>query len=165
MLRALVAISAVCAVFTSGTAVAEEAFPLFGDLTAPVNLGPPVNSSGEESGPAISDDSRSLYFNRNANRAGVDEDEDLVVAHRGHPGDAWRDPVPLATINTPSFHERNAAIAPDERLLFFSSDRNVDETGNPVGFGGLDLYYSKRADSRNDNGWSPPVNRGRGALS
>jgi hypothetical protein len=41
---------------------AQQAFPLLGDWTAPSNLGPPVNSSDEESGPAISDDSRSLYF-------------------------------------------------------------------------------------------------------
>jgi hypothetical protein len=66
----------------------------------------------------------------------------------------------LATINTPTFHERNAAPSRDERLLFFSSDRNVDGAGNPVGFGGLDLYYSRRAKTTGDSAWTPPVNLG-----
>lgn len=156
----LAASVAVCAVFASGGAAAQEVFPSFGDWDAPVNLGPPMNSSEEESGPAISDDGRSLYFNRNPNLAGVDEDEDLFVAHRGGPREDWGVPVPLATINTPTFNERNVAISPDGLLLFFSSNRSVDDGGNPVGFGGLDLYYSRRTDRTDDGGWSPPVNLG-----
>jgi WD40-like Beta Propeller Repeat len=139
---------------------AQQAFPLLGDWTAPSNLGPPVNSSDEESGPAISDDSRSLYFNRNPNLAGVDVDEDLFVSHRGRPREAWGAPVPLVTINTSTFNERNAALSSDERLLFFSSDRNVDGAGIAVGFGGLDLYYSRRAKGTGDSGWTPPANLG-----
>jgi WD40-like Beta Propeller Repeat len=141
-------------------ATAEEATPSFGDWSVPVNLGPRVNSWQEESGPAVSDDGRSLYFNRNPNLVGVDEDEDLFVAHRGGPHDEWGEPLPLATINTPTFHERNAALSRDGLLLFFSSNRNVDDTGNSVGFGGLDLYYSRRGDRTDDSGWSPPVNLG-----
>ena len=148
------------AVLVTSGAAAEDAFPAFGDWSTRVNLGAAVNSSQEESGPAISDDSRSLYFNRNPNVAGVDEDEDLFVAHRGGPRDEWSAPLPLATINTPTFHERNAAISRDGLLLVFSSNRNVDGAGNSVGFGGLDLYYSRRSDRRDDSGWSPPVNLG-----
>jgi hypothetical protein len=160
VLKTFAAIFAVCAAFTSGDAAAQQGFPLFGDWTAPNNLGPPVNSSDEESGPAISDDSRSLYFNRNPNLAGVDVDEDLFVSHRAGPGEAWGAPVPLVTVNTPTFHERNAALSSDERLLFFSSDRSLDGAGNPVGFGGLDLYYSRRAKGTDDSGWTSPVNLG-----
>jgi WD40-like Beta Propeller Repeat len=163
-------VAMLCATFAPGDAAAQQAFPLFGDWTAPNNLGSvdctervpptePVNSSDEESGPAISDDSRSLYFNRNPNSQG-DVDEDLLVSHRARPGDPWCAPVPLVTINTPTFHERNAALSSNERLLFFSSDRNVDGAGNPVGLGGLDLYYSRRAKGTGDSGWSAPVNLG-----
>lgn len=158
--KGLAALAAVCAVFASNGAAAEEVFPPFGDWSAPVNLGPLVNSGEEESGPAISDDGRSLYFNRNPNLAGIDEDEDLFVAHRGGPHEDWGVPVPMATLNTPTFNERNAAISPDGLLLFFSSNRNVDDAGNPVGFGGLDIYYSRRTDRTDDSGWSPPVNLG-----
>jgi hypothetical protein len=156
------AVFAVCAAFTPGDAAAQQAFPLFGDWTGPSNLGSPVNSLDEESGPAISDNSRSLYFNRNPNLMGVDMDEDLFVSHRGSPreDEDWGAPVPLVTINTSTFHERNAALSSDERLLFFSSNRTVDGAGNPVGFGLLDLYYSRRAKGTGDSGWTPPVNLG-----
>jgi hypothetical protein len=153
-------VAMLCATFAPGDAAAQQAFPLFGDWTAPNKLGEPVNSPDEESGPAISDNSTTLYFNRNPNLAGVDVDEDLFVSHRGRPRDAWGAPAPLVTINTPTFHERNAALSPDELLLFFSSDRNVDGAGNPVGFGGLDLYSSRRARGTGDSGWTPPVNLG-----
>src|SRR5919109_1128560 len=139
--KSLAAIAAACAVFTSSDAAAQEVFPLFGDWSAPVNLGQAVNSGEEESGPAISDDGRSLYFNRNPDLVDVDEDEDLFVAHRGGPHDDWDAPLGLATINTPTFHERNAAISRDGLLLFLSSNRSVDDAGNAVGFGGLELYY------------------------
>ncbi|MGH3104929.1 MAG: hypothetical protein ACRDN6_12620 [Gaiellaceae bacterium] len=158
--KGLATIAAVCAVFVSNGAAAQEVFPLFGDWSVPVNLGPPVNSADEESGPAISDDGRSLYFNRNPNLAGVDEDEDLFVAHREGPHEDWGVPLPLVSLNTPTFHERNPAISPDGLLLFFSSNRTVDDAGNSVGFGGLDLYYSRRADRTDDSGWSSPVNLG-----
>lgn len=148
------------AAFTPGDAAAQQGFPLFGDWRAPSNLERPVNSFAEESGPTISDNSRSLYFNRNPNLAGADVDEDLFVSHRGRPRDAWGAPVPLVTINTPTFHERNPALSSDELLLFFSSDRNVDGADNPVGFGSLDLYYCRRAKGTGDSGWSAPVNLG-----
>jgi hypothetical protein len=61
----IVAAVALCALFGSGGAAGQEVFPMFAEWAAPVNLGAPVNSSEEESGAAISDDGRSLYFNRN----------------------------------------------------------------------------------------------------
>ena len=130
-------VAMLCATFAPGDAAAQQAFPFFGDWRAPNNLESmnstkPVNSTDEESGPAISDNSRSLYFNRNPNLPGVDVDEDLFVSHRGRPRERWGAPVPLVTINTPTFHERNVALSPDERLLFFSSDRNVDEPEGPA---------------------------------
>jgi peptidoglycan-associated lipoprotein len=57
------------------------------------------------------------------------------------------------TVNTPTFNERNATLSRDGLLLFFSSDR-------PGGFGGLDLYVSRRVDRNDDQGWSTPVNLG-----
>jgi hypothetical protein len=117
-----------------------------------VNLGLSLNTAAEESAPALSDDGRSLYFNRNPNLPD-DNDEDLYVSHRVGPHEEWGDPVPLATFNTPSFHERNAALSRDGLLLFFSSNR-------PGGFGGLDLYFSRRMDRNDDLGWSAPANLG-----
>jgi hypothetical protein len=138
--------------------------PVFKGFTAwstPVNLGAPVNTSFEESGPAISSDRRSLYFNRNPNRrdpARPDKrDEDLYVVNRTGPGARWEEPVALDSLNTATFHEQAASISRDGKLLFFSSDRQ------PGGFGGRDLYVSRRVDSRrrvHGATWSPPRNLG-----
>lgn len=99
---------------------ANQDFEAFSDWPSPVNRGPTLNTAAEESAPALSDDGRSLYFNRNPNLPN-DNDEDLYVSHRGGPHEEWGDPVPLATINTPAFHERNAMLSRDGLLLFFSS--------------------------------------------
>jgi hypothetical protein len=131
---------------------ANQDFEAFSDWPSPVNLGPTLNTAAEESAPALSDDGRSLYFNRNPNLPD-DNDEDLYVSHRGGPHEEWGDPVPLATINTPAFHERNATLSRDGLLLFFSSSR-------PGGLGGLDLYVSQRTNRHDDQGWSTPVNLG-----
>ena len=139
-------------------AAAQQDFEGFTEWAAPVNFGPPLNTAAEESAPAISDDGLSLYFNRNPNLPD-DKDEDLYVSRRSRPAEPprtpgpWGEPSPLVTVNTPAFNERNATLSRDGLLLFFSSDR-------PGGFGGLDLYVSRRVDRNDDQGWSTPVNVG-----
>jgi WD40-like Beta Propeller Repeat len=145
----VIVIGAVC---TQTTAAANGEFGAFADWSAPVNLGPPLNSAAEESAPALSDDQLSLYFNRNPNLP-EDNDEDLYVSRRDTRRGAWDVPVPLETINTATFNERNAALSRDGLLLFFSSNR-------PGGFGGLDLFMSGRMNRFDDQGWSTPVNLG-----
>jgi hypothetical protein len=122
----------------------------FGPWSAPENLGAPVNTKYEESAPA-QPDGHTIYFNRNFNTAGnADEDLYVTTSAQGH---TWSEPTPLDLLNTPTFHERNAAFSRDARLLFFSSDR----TG---GSGGLDLYVSWRTDRHDDGAWSAPLNLG-----
>src|SRR5687768_1004596 len=139
-------------------AAAQQEVLGLAEWAAPVNFGPPLNTAAEESAPAISDDGLSLYFNRNPNLPG-DNDEDLYVSRRSRPAEPprrpgpWGDPIPLLTVNTPSFNERNATLSRDGLLLLFSSDR-------PGGFGGLDLYVSRRVDRNDDQGWSTPPNLG-----
>jgi hypothetical protein len=142
----------VAALPTQTVSAANQAFDGFSAWSAPINLGPGLNTAAEESAPALSDDGRSLYFNRNQNVPG-NNFEDLYVSRRSGPHAEWGDPVPLTTINTPDAHERNATLSRDGLLLFFSSSR-------PGGFGGLDLYVSRRTDRFDDQGWSPPMNLG-----
>ena len=143
---------------SSASALADDGdvtFGPFGPWSAPVNLGPPINTEYEESAPAQSDGG-TIYFNRNFNGRNPTfpekRDEDLYVTHRVL-GGTWSAPVALDALNTPTFNERNAAFSPDARLLFFSSDR----TG---GSGGLDLYVSWRTDRHDDGAWSVPLNLG-----
>ena len=122
-------------------------FEAFSAWSAPVNIGPTINTPYEESAPAISADGRSLYFNRNTNGADPAQpgkiDEDIFVSHRQNPNQPWGEPQLVKVLNTATFNERNVALSRDGKLLFFSSDRNAA--------GDLDLYVSKRV-----NGHHPP---------
>jgi Tol biopolymer transport system component len=125
-----------------------------------VNLGGPVNTPFEESAPSISSDYRSLYFNRDPHGRDPTRpdkaDEDLYVANRSRRGAAWSEPVALESLNTQAFDEQAATVSRDGTLLFFASNREG-------GFGGLDLYMSRRLDAgRRVHGttWAAPENLG-----
>jgi hypothetical protein len=132
----------------SSTAIAASAFS---DWSAPVNLGPTVNSAANEQNPQLSKDGLAIYFtsDRTGGRGGLD----IWVTRRASLGSPWEQPVNLgAPINTAS-----ADFAPnlsiDGHLLFFASNR-------PGGHGAIDLYMSRRDDPNDDTAWSEPVNLG-----
>lgn len=127
----------------------------FSDWSAPVNLGPPVNTALNEIAPVISKDGLSIYFVRGA-LAGGFGGMDIWVSRRTSIDDAWGPPENLgSTINT-SFNEFGPSLTLDGHMLFFASNR--------PGFGGNDLYISRRSNKRDDFGWQPPVNLG-GAIN
>jgi len=49
----------------------------------------------------------------------------------------------------------SVGLSRDGHLLFFATTR-------PGGFGLLDIWVSRRTDTRDDFGWQPPVNLGAG---
>src|SRR6266852_2422074 len=129
--------------------------PRFSDWSAPVNLGPPVNTALVEQGASISKNGLSLYFqclNCPTNIGGAD----IYVSQRASVSDPWGPPQPLGSaINTTS-NEQAPRLSRDGHRLFFNSDR--------TGFGGHDLYVSRRRDKQDDFGWEPAVNLG-GAIN
>ena len=128
--------------------------PRFSAWSAPVNLGPPVNTAFIEQAASISRNGRSLYFhcgNCQANIGGAD----LYVSQRESVDDSWGPPQNLGpTVNTTA-NEQAPRLSRDGRRLFFSSDR-------PGGFKGHDIYVSRRDDKRDDFAWQAPVNLGSG---
>jgi hypothetical protein len=123
----------------------------FGSWSVPVNLGPLVNSDGSDTGPALSPDGLSLYFN-NSSRPGFGS-TDIYVSQRPTLSGAWGSAVNLGpTINTAA-SEFVPSFSPDGHWMFFASDR-------AGGFGGVDLYQSYRGDVHNDFGWQTPANLG-----
>jgi WD40-like Beta Propeller Repeat len=123
----------------------------FSDWSAPVNLGPPVNTALAEIAPFISKDELSLYFVRTAEAGGFGG-EDIWVSQRASITDLWGPPQNLGpTINT-TFNEFGPSLTLDGHTLFFASNR--------PGFGGNDLYISRRHNKRDDFGWQPAVNLG-----
>lgn len=146
-----------CQSESAPTAVRVEAMSFANsEWSAPVNLGPVVNSSSNEQNAVLARDGLSLYFS--SNRPGSSGPLDIWLSQRvctdeTNPACAWQTPVNLgAPINGPG-----ADFAPnlsgDGHLLFFASNR---------GSGLTDLYVSHRADPNDDFGWEEPVPLGAG---
>ena len=82
-----------------GAASLSAAAPVYAGWSAPVNLGPTVNSAAGEAGPALSGDGLSLYFA--SDRQGPVGNTDIWVSQRPTVNDAWGTPTNLgSTINT-----------------------------------------------------------------
>lgn len=117
------------------------------DWSAPVNLGPTINTPEWESQPSISADGSTLYFL--SNRVGGFGGYDIWKSIMNEEGQ-WTTPTNLGpNINTP-YDEATPFIHPDGKTLYFSSD------GWP-GFGQKDIFYSKL---QADGTFSKPINLG-----
>ena len=128
----------------------------YSDWSEPINLGPNVNSTSMDRGPAISKDGLSLYFA--SNRPGGFGGEDIYVSQRDNRDGEWGPAVNLGpTINT-SFNEQVPAFSRDGHLLFFASNR-------PGGFGGVDIWVSRRDHTHDDFDWQAAENLGAGVNS
>ena len=123
----------------------------FSDWSAPVNLGPIINSGVNNQHPGISKNGLSLYFS--SDRPGTFGKLDIWVSQRPTLDAPWGTPQNLGpNINTGST-EFSPAFTPDGHWMYFHSDR-------PGGCGGLDLYVSHRKDKSDDFGWEPAQNLG-----
>lgn len=109
-----------------------------------VNLGPAVNSTGNENGPALDPSARGadLYFAR-AN--------DIYRAHLNHRGSATGAAVLVAELSDPAATDLGPAIAPGGREILFWSNR-------AGGVGGTDLWVGTRPGR--EHPWSAPQNLG-----
>lgn len=148
-------------VLFAAVVVADEP-PHYSAWSTPVNLGPIVNSTGGDFFAAVSKDGLSLYFTAvtclPAPFAGCRPGFggwDIFISHRATTSDPWEAPENLGpTINT-EYNESAPILSTDGHWMYFASNR-------PGGFGGNDLYVSRRHDKRDDFGWQAPVNLGDG---
>jgi outer membrane protein OmpA-like peptidoglycan-associated protein len=110
-----------------------------GQWSSPENLGPVINTVGDEGTPFIHADNQSLYFT-SSGHPGYGGD-DLFVSRKG-PGGVWQKPENLGyPINTIE-NEGSLVIAADGKTAYYASDR-ADSRG------GLDLYtFELRSDIR-----------------
>jgi len=137
---------------TSKSLVADvEEQPEFSDWSAPVNLGPVVNSAYNDQHPSISKDGLSLYFV--SNRPGGFGGNDIWVTQRATLDAPWGSPRNLGPAINTSSNDFAPNLPIDGHHLYMNSDR-------PSGCGGSDLYVAWRRDKDDDFGWNPPVNLG-----
>jgi outer membrane protein OmpA-like peptidoglycan-associated protein/tetratricopeptide (TPR) repeat protein len=109
----------------------------------PVNMGNTINTGGHDASIGLSADGQELFVYKN------DGNGDIYYSILN--GNKWSVPKKMpASINNPKSWEPSASITPDERIFFFSSDREG-------GFGGRDIYVSKKLP--NDQ-WALPMNLG-----
>jgi hypothetical protein len=148
---AVTAIVALAVLLTASAAGSK-----FSAWSAPVNLGPAVNSSSIEFGPAISKDGLSLYIS--STHPGGFGGEDIWVSQRTSSDDAWGQPVNLGSNINTSDREFVPNFSRDGHWMFFTSNR-------PGGFGAFDNWVSWRAHTHDDFGWQQPVNLGPAANS
>ena len=138
----------------------------FSEWSAPVNLGLPANHTSADFFAFVSKDGLSLYFTvstcptTSGTGACYADPEasggfDIYVAQWDKVNQQWDTPHNVGPpINTPA-NDLAPSLSPDGHKMYFASDR-------PGGFGGNDLYVSRRKDKRDDFGWQTPANLGAG---
>ena len=145
--RGIVASAVVLALTRPAPAVAQD----FSAWSAPVNLGPVVNSASTDGCPSIAKSELTLFFA--SNRPGGYGGLDIWVAQRDSEYDPWGLPMNAGpAINGPG-NELCPTLAINGHHLFLVSDR-------PGGCGMQDLYVAWRRNKRDDFGWEAPENLG-----
>ena len=131
---------------------APHRFGQFSAWSAPVNLGPVINSQSDDYHPAISNDGLTLYIT-SSRPGGFSPTEDIWVSQRKSLNDPWESPQHLGPNVNSSGGTCCPNLSPDEHWLYFASNR-------PEGFGAYNLWVSHREDANDPFGWQSPSNLG-----
>jgi len=134
----------------------------YSDWSAPVNLGPVINSGFFDYHTYVSKNGLSLFFgsDRPGGFSDPNEDQaDIYVSHRASIHDPWGTPVNLGPTVNSAFGDGRPSLSRDEHFMFFQSNR----PGGPGG--GADIWVSWRPHTHDDFGWQMPVNLGEGVNS
>jgi hypothetical protein len=116
------------------------------------NLGPPVNTSGDEGFVAISSNSLELYLGDYAPvlPGGVGK-RDLWMTKRPTVFDPWAAPQNLGSTVNSTAHDVMPSLSTDGLMLLFTSRR-------PGGYGARDIWLTTRPTTKDP--WREPVNPG-----
>jgi WD40-like Beta Propeller Repeat len=121
----------------------------FGDWSAPVNVGPPINTIYNDNYAVLSRDELTIYFTSDRPEGSLGGD-DLWVATRESVDSPWREPQNMgAPINT-AYTDSLPFLSPNEHTLYFYSNR--------PGCGSGDIWMTRRRNKHSD--WEEPTNLG-----
>jgi len=114
------------------------------DWSEPEKIGENINTHGHDASLALSANGQKLFVYKDTEGTSGD----LYVSELE--GFTWSLPVRLdSNINT-EYWEGNMSLSADENTLYFASEK-------PGGFGGRDIYKSKR---KGEDSWGEPINLG-----
>ncbi len=138
-----------------GSACGPQTYGKFTEWSAPVNLGPVVNSASGDQWPALSPDGLSLYFA--SGRAGGQGGQDLWVTRRASASEPWSEPVNLGPGINSDTRDNSPVISSDGHWLIFGSRRTegrcFEDSTN-------EFFIAHRADIHDDFAWEVPINFG-----
>ena len=123
---------------------------MYGDWSAPINVGPPVNTQYNDTYAILSRDELTMYFTSDRPDGGLGGD-DLWLTTRASRDDGWEGPQNMASLNSTAA-DSLAVLSSDEHVMFFHSTR----TG---GCGLGDIWMTRRHNRRSQE-WDPPINLG-----
>jgi WD40-like Beta Propeller Repeat len=132
----------------SGTGESTSESRELGPWSAPINVGPPLNTQYNDTYPILTADGLTVYFT--SDRPGGLGGDDLWVSRRESTDAPWGEPENLAILNSP-FNDSLSVLSTSGNIMYFHSDR-------PGGCGAGDLWMS-RAKPGGD-AWTAPVNMG-----
>ena len=114
-------------------------------VTAPVNMGPVINSAGRDAEPTFSADGNTMYFNcvDRLGRTGSDICVSTLVDGE------WTDPEIVEAVSTEEYTAVEPLLSPDGQQLYIMSNR-------PGGMGSAEIWVSDWVDGE----WTEPRNLG-----
>lgn len=118
-----------------------------GSWTEAKNLGPPINTTGNEGAQTMTADGRHLYFTA-CNRPDAFGSCDIYYAERR--GGRWTEPVNAGRMLNSPFWDSQPSVSADGQRIYFASSR-------PGGVGATDIWKATR---RADGSWNTPQNLG-----
>jgi hypothetical protein len=137
--------------YTATTHSSPSTPPTFGDWSAPVNVGPPINTIYNDNYAVLSRDELTIYFT--SDRPGGFGGDDLWFATRDSIDSVWGEPqnmgTPINQINT-VYTDSLPFVSSNEHILYFYSTR--------PGCGSGDIWMTRRRNKHSD--WQEPTNLG-----
>ncbi len=120
--------------------------PTYGPWSAPVNIGPVINSTDGENRPFIGANDKDLFFTSMTSSGSR-----LMVSSRADAHAPWGAPLNLGPVINTAGNDFSAFLTRDAKSFYFSRE---------AGCGGTDLWVGERHNKHDNTGWHVASNLG-----